>query len=424
MVPLSRRKHADLAAEGYDPLSPPRPRPGPAAPVTVRRFAAWVAQTDGPRTAALVVVELVRGLSPAAIVWVARYGFQDAVGVFRGATPVGALLYWVAAWAGLTLLEQAAWPVIQIVVERVRQEMEDSLQLRLQRKAAALRLEVFERADFYDILSRAREATSPGFFLNVLLSFLNVPGAVATIVAMAAVLGRWSPWLLAATIVAALPDPLAHILQSRASFLLERKQTARARLRGYLAGLLTSREHAKEVRTFGLAPWLIGRWRDLYWSVADETFAQQRAQSLAGAGAAALGAIGLAGGLGFAAWGLVGGHLQGGQFAATLLALQAVQGAMGQVTHALGRYVGDKVLHLADLFVYLDLGPEETAGTASPAGPGIGEITLDGVSFRYPQRAEPALRDIRCAVREGERVALVGDKSAGTQWNHAANAAA
>gem|GEM_PF-2795108 len=38
--------------------------------------------------------------------------------------------------------------------------------MRLQRKAARLRLEVFERSDFQDILGRAREAAGPGFFLT------------------------------------------------------------------------------------------------------------------------------------------------------------------------------------------------------------------------------------------------------------------
>jgi len=409
---MKRRHRPSAAAEGYDPLSPPPPPRG-SAPVTVWRFARWVGGTDPRRGALLLVVELVRGLLPAAVVWVARYVFQDAVGVFRGALPAASLLRWVAVWAGLSLLRRAGWPLVNDIVERVRQEMADSMQLRLQRKAGVLRLEVFERADFYDILNRARQAASPGFFLNVLLSFLEVPGAVATLIALAAVVGRWSPWLLAATIVAALPEPLARIAQSRARFFLARRQTARERLRGYLADLLTSRAHAKEVRTFALAGWLLGRWRDLYWAVADDIYAQQRAQSLAGAGAAGLGALGLAGGMGFAAWGLLGGRLQAGQFAAMLLALQSIQGAMRQITHALGQYVGDLVLTLADLFVYLDLEPEETGATGAPEGPGTGDITLDAVSFRYPQRAEPALRDIRVTLRAGERVALVGENGAG-----------
>lgn len=234
---------ADPAAAGYDPLSPPPPARG-SGPVTVWRFARWMAQVDGRRSVLVLLVELVSGLLPVASVWVARYAFQDAIGVFAGRTPVGPLLGWVGAWAGVSLLQAASWPLLQVIMERVRQELEDALQLRLQQKAAALRLEVFERADFYDILRRAREATRPGFFLNLLLSLLNLPGAAVTLVAMAVVVGRWSPWLLAATIVAAIPNPLAEILSARASFFLEREQTARSRLRGYLAGLLTSREAA------------------------------------------------------------------------------------------------------------------------------------------------------------------------------------
>ena len=81
------------------------------------------------------------------------------------------------------------------------------------------------------------------------------------------------------------------------------------------------------------------------------------------------------------------------------------------MVYAFGQHFGGKVLKLADLFVYLDLGPEERDGGAPIAV--IGDIALEGVSFRYPQRTEPALRDVTCTVRAGERVALVGANGAG-----------
>ena len=88
-----------------------------------------------------------------------------------------------------------------------------------------------------------------------------MPRAAATLIALAAVVGAWSPWLLAATIVAAIPTPVAETVLSRAAFFLTRAQTPRTRLRDYLAKVLASREADKEVRTYGLAAWLLGRWR-------------------------------------------------------------------------------------------------------------------------------------------------------------------
>ncbi len=188
MVPLT------APASGYDPLSPPPP-PRPSGPATMWRFLVWMVRTDPARAAAVLGLFLVTGLVPAGVVWVLSHTFDAAVAAARGAAPFSALLTWMAVWAALALLQTAGWPLSDVVLERLRQEMEDALQLRLQRKAAALRLEVFERADFTDILRRAREATAPGFFLTLLRPLFDMPRAAATLIALAAVVGAWSPWL-------------------------------------------------------------------------------------------------------------------------------------------------------------------------------------------------------------------------------------
>lgn len=395
---------------GYDPTSPHPPR-RPSGPATIWRFLRWMLQTDPSRTAQVVGLEIARGLVPAGVVWVVSRAFATAVGVARGTAPLQALLGWLAVWSVLAVVETAGWPLLDLLLERLRQEMEDALQLELQRKAGALRLEVFERADFYDILSRAREAAAPGAFLLLLRILLEVPRAAATVAALAWVIGSWSPWLLATTIVAALPNPMAEIVLQRATYFLTRRQTPHLRLRDYLARVLTSREAAKEVRTYHLGSWLLRRWRELYWSVADEQYRQTRAQGLASGALRSLGAFGVGGGLAFAAWALVRGALSAGRFAAMLAALQGLQEATWTMVHSFGQGAGDRVLKIADLFVYLDLGPEEPQG-GIPAEE-IGDIVLEAVSFRYPQRAEPTLRDITCIIRAGERVALVGANGAG-----------
>ena len=179
-----------------------------------------------------------------------------------------------------------------------------------------------------------------------------------------------------------------------------------------MANLLTSRDAAKEVRTHGLAGWLLERWNRLYRETADEQFALSIRQSLARAGLGSIGSLGIAAGLAVSAVGLVRGTLQPGQFAAVLFALQGVQGAAAHLVLSLGTFLGNRVLTLADLFVYLDLGPEEPAGGAPPDGP-LADITVEALSFRYPLRPEPALRGLCFRLAPGERIALVGANGAG-----------
>ena len=412
MVPLKdRRARPDPARAGYDRFSAPPPPRG-SGPRTVWRFLRWMLRVDPTRTAALIAGECARGLIPAAVVWTVRYAVAAATGVARGTVPAAALLAWIGLWAALTLFGSVLRPLTEIALVRLRQEMEDAFQLELQRKAAALRLEVFERPDFGDILNRAVRGGDPVAFHLIMVGMWAVPSTVATLAATTAIVGPWSPWLLVAVLLAGLPDPLAQVIQSRSAFFLTQQQTARSRLQRYLVRLLTSRDAAKEVRTHGLAGWLLDRWHRLYRELADEQFALCIRQNLARAGLGSIGSLGIAAGLAVAAVGLVRGTLQPGQFAAMLWALQGVQGAAAHLVLSLGTLLGDRVLTLADLFVYLDLGPEEPP-TGAPPGDLAPDITAEAVSFRYPLRTEPALRDLSFRIAHGERVALVGANGAG-----------
>ena len=412
MVPLTgRRGKPEPLRTGYDPLSPPPPPRG-SGPATVWRFLRWMLAVDPVRSVALIAAECVQGLMPAAEVWVVRYAFADAVGLVRGTVPETALLSWIGLWAALRLVRSLLWPVTEVSLERLRQEMEDAFHRELQRKAAALRLEVFERPDFGDILRRASRGSDPLSFFLVMQGVWAIPREAAALAALAVVVGAWSPWLLVATVLAGLPDPLGQVVQSRSAFFLVQQQTARDRLRNYLGGILTGRAAAKEVRTFGLAGWLLERWSRLYRQTMDERLRLSVRQNLARAGLGSIGSLGVAAGLAVAAVGLLAGSLQPGQFAAMLIALQGVQGAAASLVTALGSYLGDRVLTIADLFVYLDLGPEERSG-GSPAGQGGEDITAERLSFRYPLRAEPTLRGLSFRLGAGERVALVGENGAG-----------
>jgi len=380
---------------------------------TLLRFLVWMVQTDPVRGIASLCLEFSAGLLPAALVWIVRSLFDRSLDVYEGRLPVTAMLGWIGLWAAVTLAENGirTWSRT-ILLERLKQEMEDRLLEQLHIKAAALRLEVFERADFHDVLRRAQEAATPGFFLNILYEVYTLITGTVTAISVAIVVGLWSPILLVAIVLVSLPPPIARTIQGQHRFYLKREQTERERLRAYLERILTAREAAKEARVFRLGPVLLAWWDHLYWQVADRIYRQRRRHYAAGAGLSALSLLGLTAGIGWSAWAVARGALSAGQFAAMMVALREVRNGVDRVVSRFG-FLGNRLLNIADLFIYLDLGPERPA-TGEPVGAiDRAAITAEDLSFRYPQAEDAALDGISFTIEPGERVALVGANGSG-----------
>lgn len=384
------------------------PRPGAVA--TFLRFLAWMLRAAPGRIALGLSVLAIQGLIPAAQVWVAKEIFEQALQIAAGAEPARQLFAQLGLWAGLRLLNALLWPLSEILTEQIRLTMESDLLTQLQAKAHRLRLEVFERADFHDLLGRARTASNPGYFFNLLQSTMLIIRFAISAVSVAVVVGLWNPWLLVGILLTSLPVALAEILQIRQEFLLERKQTESFRVLTYLNRLLTTKEPAKEIRTFGMAPWLLTWWSRIYWQVADPVFRQRRQHNLVQGALGGVKMLGLAVGIGWTAWAAAAGTVEAGQFAAMLYALESVQESLSYALNRVG-FLSGRLLRIADLFVYLDLGPEEPAGGEPVEG--AGAIAAEDLAFRYPQAAKPALASITLSIRPGERVALVGENGSG-----------
>ncbi len=385
----------------------------PPAPRTLLRFLLWMIRTDPRRAIASLALQFAAGLLPAATVWIVREIFDRGLDVYEGRLAVDAMLPWLALWGALTLAEHGIWTWSRtILLERLKQAMEDRLLEQLQAKSRSLRLEVFERADFHDLLRRAQEAATPGFFLNLLYESYTILTGTVTAVSVAVVVGLWDPLLLVAIVLVSLPSPMARMVYDRERFYLYREQTEPQRLRGYLERTLTGREAAKEVRIFGLGPVLIRWWEYLYWRVADRIYRQSLRHSSISGTLSAFSLLGLAAGVGWAAWAVLDGGLSAGQFAAMIVALRQVRHGVDEVVGRMG-FLAHYLLNIADLFIYLDLGPEEPRGGKSIGSLAGNSIDARGLSFRYPQAERSALEDVAFTIRPGERVALVGANGSG-----------
>ncbi len=385
----------------------------PRGPRTLIRFLDWMIRTDPWRAVTSLILEFTTGLLPAATVWVVRELFDRGLGVYEGQLPVNAMFPWLALWAAVIVAETGiqTWTRL-ILLERVKQELEDRLLEQLQVKSRALHLETFERADFHDLLRRAQEAAKPGFFLNLFGEIRSIFTGTVTAVSVAVVVALWDPLLLVAIVLVSLPPPMMSIIHDRGRFYTFRRSTQAQRLRGYLERTLTEREAANEVRVFGLGPALTGWWEYLYWRVAKAIYQQLRRNWALRGVLSAFSLLAFAAGVGWSAWAALEGGLSAGQFAAMIVALRQVRQSVDRVISRIG-YLGIRLLNIADLFIYLDLGPEEPPGGAAVTSLDRTPIVARGLSFRYPQSQRYALQEVTLTIRPGERVALVGANGSG-----------
>ncbi len=279
----------------------------------------------------------------------------------------------------------------------------------------------FDRPEVLDRLKRVETGSlvrpaQLAVGLGTLLS--GAVGAAALTLAVLTV----QPWLAGVAVVAAFPLWWAARRDGVQTYQTVRGLSRLERRRMYLAGLLTRRERAAEIRSLELTPVLLARYRELsqerYREVSATSWDKARRQLKARAAGGLLLTAGFATLLAL----LVTGNLEIPDAVAAAAAGAALRGRLAdaatgirQVQEA-AQFVDDYATVLAGASPVADpetsrdnlLGPSGGAGAHRAL-----EVGLRDVSLRYPGSCTPALRDVELTIRTGQVVALVGANGSG-----------
>jgi ATP-binding cassette subfamily B protein len=221
---------------------------------------------------------------------------------------------------------------------------------------------------------------------------------------------RWWAGLLLAVVWLAVRRPARAFVVSRVTTF--RRATGSLRQAGYLLGLASGGPAAKEVRVFGLAGWLVERYRDRWlaamgpsWrelGAIDRRIARIALLVLAAylVGAGALGDAALTGAIGL-------GTL------ATMLPMLAMSMQLGTVS-AVDVAVESMLAAVPDL----DTLTERLAAGPAAGARDVGDrpargVRFEAVRFRYPDAAADVLRGVDLTLQAGVSHALVGANGAG-----------
>jgi ATP-binding cassette subfamily B protein len=282
----------------------------------------------------------------------------------------------------------------------------------LMEHAATLDLYQFEDPDFYDRLERARRQTTGR--IGLLAQLLSMGQDSLTLLSLGAALLVYSPWLLLLLAVAVVPGFLGEAHYSSLEYSMLFRRTPERRQLDYLRVLGAGDQPAKEVQTFGLAPWLVARYRTLSDRFYDEN---KRLSIRRGVVATLLSAVGLVGYYGAYVVILlraVGGAISLGTL--TFLAASFIRGRdLVQRLLSGASEIYSQCLYLKDLFDFFETRPTITSREGAPPAPKPARVgfEFENVGFRYPESDAWALRGVSFSLRLGERIALVGGNGAG-----------
>jgi ATP-binding cassette subfamily B protein len=278
--------------------------------------------------------------------------------------------------------------------------------------AAELDLQAYEDPVFYDRLERARvQATDR---LGMIQSIGRLVQQVITAVLMSISIMAFSPWLMLLLCAGVLP---AFVGESHFAFLGYEKnfrQTPVRRQLDYLRVLAGSKEAAKELKLFGLSPFLSERFASLANKVYDEDVALSRRRFALGSGLSVLGTMGYYAAYVFVIWKALAGTISIGSLTFLAGAIQQASLNIQQVFSTLAG-IADQALFLTDLLAFFAMQPTiRSKPNARPLPVPMREgIEFRNVSFRYPGTERMVLQGLDLRLDVGERMALIGENGEG-----------
>ena len=387
-------------------------------------FLAMIWRTSAGLTCASLGLRLIRALLPVSMLYVGKLIIDEAVrlaglpGDFPALEQALAsglltpLLWLLAAEFGLAIAADLLGRLVSYADAMLGELFTNASSVALMEHAARLDLEDLEDPEQQDRLERARRQTLGRS--SLMSQLFGQVQDVITVASLAVGLVVYAPWLIALLAIALVPAFIGESHFNTLGYSLNFHWTPERRQLDYIRQTGGSVETAKEVKIFGLHPFLIARYRQLAerFYLANRALARRRA--LWGGALAALGTAGYYLAYAYIAWRTVRGEFSVGDL--TFLA-----GSFARLRQLLeGLLVGfsqvaSQALYLDDLFSFFAIEPEidSKPGALPVPSPIVNGFVFEDVGFCYPGSSKWAVRHLSFALRAGEVLALVGENGAG-----------
>lgn len=359
---------------------------------------------------AMAGITALRGLLPAGLALTAR-GLIDSAAALLGGSGAdrGPLYIWLALGFVVALTEGLSLHMNNLIVNRLRDQVNTLLTVDILKKAARMPLSFFEDERLRETVERARTGASDKVSLFLKASQAALTQAFQAL-SLIVVLASVEPLALFIVGPVALPFLVFQWRLSKRRYEMKKARTFRQRRTSYFSSLLTGPRTLAEIKLLGIANHLAGSYEKIAVAFNNENW-QLEKRGFGGVASFSVATIVV-----FYAV-LLRVILRTVEGGASLGDLAIFGGAAVRLRLSLERAIMNKtnalehILYIDDLRRFLS-SPEEDSAGDGPAPTG-GEIEFRDVAFSYPGSTAPVLSNLSLKVKNGERLALVGRNGAG-----------
>ena len=363
--------------------------------------------------ASTILLRLLGGLIPLGMLYAGKRLIDLISGASKGQTfSIDEVWLWVGVEFGLAVLAQLLTRGVDFADGFIADRFSHNLGLTIMRHSATLDLSSFEDPAFHDRLENARAQstdrigmlTSTGWLFQRFVMLLSLATGIV----------YYSPWLLVVLAISVLP---AFLVESHFAFLgytLAHELTPTRRALEYYLGLGSSRDAAKEVKVFSLAPHFERQYSELSSGVIEKNRVLALRRLRWGSAFAIVATVGYYIGYLHLAQEALKQRITLGGFTFMVGALAGTNGHL-QTIFSLFSDIADQALFLGDLVTFLEERPKIVAPVAPVpiANPIQSGIEFENVSFTYPGGSSPVLENLSFKLERGQRMALVGENGQG-----------
>jgi ATP-binding cassette subfamily B protein len=373
-------------------------------------------QANPLATAGLGFLTLAGALLPASQAWVGKLivdGVVASIQSGQDAEQIKSVFYYLVLELILFLLSAAINHSRRLIQQLIQLQLANRIRAEIIAKALTLDMAFFEHPDFYDRLQNARRegAYKPVELIN---DTFQIVQNVITMISFAALMLRFSPWLVVILLASSIPAFIAETRFSEQGFRLLTRRAPETRQINYLARLLTEDSAAKEIKLFNLGDKLLERYTRLFAKFFQEDKSLAVRRAAVGFSLGLIATMGFYGSYAWIVWRTVQGTISLGDMTLYLTIFRQGQSTFQSILAAVGN-IYENNLFMANYFEFLEIKPRMQAALPAKKLPALlaRGIEFRGVGFRYPESEEWVLRDIDLTIRPGEKIALVGHNGAG-----------
>jgi ATP-binding cassette subfamily B protein len=370
---------------------------------------------DSGRTVVVlgVFLRLLASVLPLGLLWMTKLIIDLLVRAHTGHQAVGTRLWWlVAAEFSLAVFGGVLSRGVDFLDALLADKYTRHVSVLVMKHAAQLDLTAYEDPVFYDRLERARvQATDR---LGMIQSIGRLVQQVITTISLSVAIMLFSPWLLLMLVACVVPAFLGESHFAFLGYAKNFRQTPIRRQLDYLRVLGGSKEAAKELKLFGLAPFLTEWFSRLSDQIYQEDVALARNRLTAGSFLSMISTAGYYLAYVFVIWRTVAGVLSIGAFTFLAGAIQQASSNIQQIFSTVSS-IADQALFLTDLIAFFEMRPAiASKPNALPAPRPIRRgFEFRNVVFRYPGSSRLVLDGLNFHFHPGERVALIGENGEG-----------